>query len=421
MSQQRTLLIEIGTEELPPKSLLQLSQAFSAGVVDGLNEAGLTCESHHSFATPRRIAVRIEGLPESQPDRESERRGPALQAAFDADGKPTKAAEGFARSCGVEVDQLRTLESDKGSWLVYTVAQEGKATATLLQDIVAQALAKLPINKRMRWGGGDAEFVRPVHWVCAVFGSEIVPIDVFGISAGATTVGHRFHANSNIEVDADSYEQALHDVGRVIADFDQRKALIRQQIETSAKAASAQAMIDADLLDEVTALVEWPVAVTGEFDPAFLTLPPEVLITTLQDNQKYFPLYDADGELLSKFITIANIESRNPAAVQDGNERVVRPRLADAMFFWEQDRKHSLESRVEVLDTVLFQKQLGSVAAKSRRVAEVAAWLSAQLSVDGSDARRAAQLGKCDLMTDMVGEFPSLQGVMGEYYARHDN
>jgi len=421
MTEKRDLLVEIGTEELPPKSLLQLARAFAGGVVAGLEDEGLPGLSHHVYAAPRRLAVLISGVPVTQADSRTERRGPALAAAFDPSGEPTKAAEGFARSCGVAVGDLQSIETDKGAWLAYTVKLPGRSTTELIEDIVAGSLAKLPIPKRMRWGAGDVEFVRPVHWVCVVYGDRAVDCQVLGLPAGNTTRGHRFHANHEIVVtSAGQYAGILFDQGVVVVDFERRRELIAGQVAACADELNGNAVLDDDLLDEVTSLVEWPVAIVAGFEEKYLELPEQVLITTLQEHQKYIPLRSAAGELMPTFITIANIDSSNPEAVRRGNERVVRPRLADAMFFLRRDRKTPLASRQAALGSVLFQKQLGSLADKSARVAALAMWIAQAIGADPASVKRTCELAKCDLLTDMVGEFPSLQGVMGEYYARHD-
>ncbi len=421
MTEKRDLLVEIGTEELPPKSLLQLARAFAHGVVAGLEGEGLAGDSHQVYAAPRRLAVLICDVPVAQADSQTERRGPALAKAFDSSGAPTKAAEGFARSCGVAVGDLQSVETEKGAWLAYTVKSPGRSSTELIADIVAHSLAKLPIPKRMRWGAGDVEFVRPVHWVCVVYGDRAVDCQVLGLPAGNTTRGHRFHADRAIVVaNAGQYAEILFDQGKVVVDFEYRRELIAGQVAALAGELNGIAVCDDDLLDEVTSLVEWPVAIAAGFEGKYLELPEQVLITTLQDHQKYIPLRSAAGELMSTFITIANIDSSDPDAVRRGNERVVRPRLADAMFFLRRDREQSLESRRAALGSVLFQKQLGSLADKSERVAAVGIWIARAIGADPSGVKRACELGKCDLLTDMVGEFPSLQGVMGEYYARHD-
>ena len=417
----RDLLIELGTEELPPKSLQSLSQAFVDGMQRRLAEAGLQAQSAQTFATPRRLAMRLSGLPERQADRRVEKRGPAVAAAFDAEGKPTRAAEGFARSCGVEVDALQRRKTDKGEWLYFEQLQPGRSLAELLPAMIESALADLPIPKRMRWGEREVEFVRPAHWLVLLLDDEVVPARILDLEAGRATRGHRFHAPEAIELaNAGEYEQKLEQQGFVLADFEQRRARIREQVEAEAARLGGQAHIDEDLLDEVTALVEWPVAVSGRFDEIFLEVPPEALVMTMQDNQKYFALFDEKGGLLPHFITIANIESRDPAQVVHGNERVIRPRFADARFFFEQDRREPLSNRLQQLETVVFQQQLGSLADKTLRIQRLAGWLAQPCNADRLLAERAAELCKCDLMTDMVGEFPKLQGIMGRYYAQHD-
>ena len=421
MAEQRDLLVEIGTEELPPKALKKLSEAFAAGIVDGLKAAALAPAEAQVFASPRRLAALLRGVPEAQADRQTQRRGPALQAAFDAAGKPSKAAEGFARSCASSVDQLDRLETDKGAWLVFNSVQPGKPTVELLEDIIAASLDKLPIPKRMRWADRDEQFVRPVHWAAVVFGSETVPCRLIGLTAGNATRGHRFHAPQALTIrEAGEYAARLRDDGKVIAGFAERRAEIERQVLSEAERLGGTAIVDEALLDEVTALVEWPVAVSGGFEDKFLDVPAEALILTMQDNQKYFALRDAEGELMPAFITIANIDSAEPDKVREGNERVVRPRLADAMFFWTQDLKKTLDSRRDSLAAVTFQARLGSQLEKSDRVTALARLVAAQIGADESLAERAGQLAKCDLMSEMVYEFPELQGTMGEYYAVHD-
>lgn len=421
MADTRDLLIEIGTEELPPKALAQLALAFEQSISEGLDKAGLPGCAIRRFATPRRLAVLIEQLPTRQPDRSLERRGPALSAAFGPNGQPTKAAEGFARSCGVPVDQLQRQETDKGAWLVHVSVEPGAATATLIPGIVESALAALPIPKRMRWGDHDDEFVRPVHWVILLFGDEIIPATIMGVATGRITRGHRFHRPQPLQVASPAgYAQQLHDEGKVIADFASRRAAIRRQAEAIAAELGGVAVIKPELLDEVTALVEWPVALAGNFEQRFLDVPAEALISTMQDNQRYFPVVDAAGRLLPHFITITNLESRDPAQVRAGNERVIRPRFSDAEFFWNQDRKQPLAARMETLKHVVFQQRLGTVAAKSARVAALARYIAEQSQMPPDWAERAAQLAKCDLMTQMVQEFPELQGIMGRHYATHD-
>lgn len=415
------LLIEIGTEELPPTALLTLSNAFTKNVTSALDEASLNYAAVHSYATPRRLAIWIEALATKQADKEIEKRGPALKAAYDADGKPTKAVQGFARSCGVDVSDLEKLETDKGTWLMYRAQQAGQETQVLIASIIKAALDKLPIAKRMRWGDLDVQFVRPVQWVVVLLKDKVVDCEILSVKSGKQTYGHRFHAPAAITIDkASNYEALLKAKGQVIADFEQRKKIIRQQIEDIASASNATAVIDDDLLEEVAAMVEWPVAVKGDFEERFLDVPQEALIYTMKLNQKYFHLEDTNGKLMPHFITISNIQSKDPLQVKEGNERVIRPRFADAEFFWNQDRKTKLESRLERLKTVVFQKQLGTLFDKTERIKKLAAWIAAQLGENTELTQRAAELCKCDLLTDMVGELPSLQGVIGRYYAQHD-
>jgi len=421
MSELRDLLIEIGTEELPPKALLRLSRAFTEVIEQGLSAAGLSCKNIQAFATPRRLAVLVRELQTQQADKDVERRGPALQAAFDDQGNPSKAAQGFAHSCGVEVSALEKLETDKGSWLVYRARVPGAASATLIPGIVNEALNKLPIPKRMRWADLDAQFVRPVHWVVMLFADEVIDDTILSVRSGRDTRGHRFLYNQTIYIPSPAeYEVLLESEGKVIADFARRRETIRGLVEQAAHVARGRAVIDEDLLDEVTSMVEWPVAVLGNFEQRFLAVPQEALISTMSANQKYFHVVDAQGRLLPHFITISNIESQDPDRVREGNERVIRPRFADAEFFWNQDRKQPLSSNLETLKSVVFQKQLGTLYDKTQRVAKLAETIAEQLGGDKLQALRAAELCKCDLMTSMVGEFPELQGIMGRYYAQHD-
>jgi glycyl-tRNA synthetase beta chain len=374
-----------------------------------------------AFATPRRLAVLVHDVLLRQPDRDITRRGPALKAAFDADGKPTKPALGFARSCGVSVEELQRLETDKGAWLVWQTTEAGKTCAELLPAMVEQALKQLPVPKRMRWSDNDFEFVRPVHWVVLMLGSEVVPATILGQASGTETRGHRFHHNAAIRIDAPAdYADTLEHQGMVLANMDRRRETIRAQVTEAGRSCGGHAVIDEDLLDEVTALVEWPVAITGSFDARFLEVPAEALVSSMQDHQKFFPVRTGDGKLMPDFITIANIASTDPAQVQAGNERVIRPRLEDAVFFWEQDRKQTLASRAPQLDQMTFQQRLGSLGDKQRRIVALAGYLAETTGSDVTLARRAAELCKCDLLTSMVYEFPELQGSMGRYYALHD-
>ena len=421
MTDKRHMLFELGCEELPPKSLLKLSNALLENIRTGLDSADLDHGSCHAYATPRRLAVYIEDLSPAQPDRSMQKRGPALQAAFDAEGNPSKAAQGFARSCGVSVEQLERLSTDKGQWLAYTQEIRGQSTAELFPDIIRHSIQTLPIAKRMRWGSFDSEFVRPVHWVVLLFGENVIATEILGLSTDRHTRGHRFHAPEQIALqDATQYRQKLLEQGKVSVDFAERQAHIRAAAEQAAVTVGGSAHIEADLLEEIAALNEWPVAFTGNFDRRFLALPDEVLISTMQTNQKYFPVKGQDGRLLPHFITFSNIESSRPESVREGNERVIAPRLADAEFFWKQDRKRRLDERVLDLANIIFQNKLGSLADKTRRLEQLIEYLAQSLQIDPELPKRAALLAKTDLLTEMVGEFPGLQGVMGRYYAAAD-
>jgi glycyl-tRNA synthetase beta chain len=418
---KRDLLLELGTEELPPKSLFTLASALAEGLVKGLDEAGIRHGESRWFATPRRLAVRILGVADHQPDQKIKRQGPSLAQAFDAQGQPTRAALGFAASCGVSLEELQQVDTPKGRALLFVGTKKGEPTKTLLPGIVNAAIDALPIARRMRWGAGDQQFVRPVHWVVLLFGANVVECEILGIPAGKHTRGHRFHAPGKIAITSPSrYEEALLAKGRVIADSSARRERIRQEVSALARSIGGEAVMEESLLDEVTALVEWPVPLVGHFDERYLELPPEVPIATLQDHQRYFPIRRPDGKLLNAFVAVANLESRDPQKIRDGNERVVRPRLADAAFFWDNDRRERLEARRDALKGVTFQAKLGTLYEKTERVTALAARIAEAMGTDVSLARRAAQLSKCDLLTAMVGEFPELQGVMGRYYAQHD-
>ena len=421
-SEKRDLLVELGTEELPPKALPTLERAFAEGITQGLKSAGLTHGAVESFATPRRLAVRVRRLAAQQSEQQIRRRGPPLRAAFDAAGQPTRVAHAFAESCGVALEALARESDAKGvEYLSFAATQSGAFTATLVPGIVQQALDALPIPKRMRWGSGEAQFVRPVHWLVLLFGSEVIPARILETTADQYTFGHRFMAPKRLRLSAPaSYERTLRSRGKVIAQFAERRESIHSQVLRLAATAGGRAIASAELLDEVTALVEWPVAVLGHFEARFLELPREVLIATLQEHQRYFAVEDAQGALLPCFITISNIESRDESIVRAGNERVVRPRLADAAFFWAQDRRHTLASRRPALDAVTFQAKLGSIGAKVQRVLHLARSLAAPLGADPALVDAAALSCKCDLLTAMVGEFPELQGLMGRYYALAD-
>jgi glycyl-tRNA synthetase beta chain len=421
MGNSADLLFELGTEELPPVALKALSDALCSEFSRGLEDAGLSFEKIRPYATPRRLALTIDSLALSQPDQTVEKRGPAVQAAFDADGNATKAAQGFARSCGVTVDQLDRLKTDKGEWLNFCKQQAGKKTIDLLPAIAESALAKLPIPKRMRWGSSTVEFVRPVHWLLFLLGSDVVPCTILNATANNITYGHRFHHPKPISITtAADYAPLLKAIGHVLADREKRKAEILRQVEDSAKTFGGFAEIDEKLLDEVTGLVEWPSPIIGSFDQHFLEVPHEALILSMKKNQKYFHLVDESGALLPHFITISNIVSKKPAAISAGNERVIRPRLADAQFFWQQDGKKRLEDHLPSLEKVVFQKQLGSVADKSERVASLAGTIADQIGGDRVLSERAARLSRCDLMTEMVNEFADMQGIMGRYQAQRD-
>ena len=414
-------LVEIGTEELPPKSLWPLAEAFRDAIVSALGSAGLGHGAVQAYATPRRLAVLVRRLAMQQAEQQFERRGPPVSAAFDATGQPTRAAFAFAESCGVALGALGRVTEAKGEFLFCSLTRPGSPAAQLLPGIVQRALDQLPIVRRMRWGAGEVQFVRPVHWVVMLHGRDVIDCELLGQKAGRTTRGHRFHAPRPILLRSPgSYVATLEKRGRVIADFAVRREQIRASVTAAAQAAGGEALIDAEVLNEVTALVEWPVPIVGAFEARFLELPPEVLIAALQDHQRYFPVRSSDGALLPLFVAVANIESRDPAQVRAGNERVVRPRLADAAFFYAADQRTSLEARRRALASVTFQARLGSLADKAARITALAAHAAAQTGGDVAAAQRAAQLAKCDLLTDMVGEFPELQGVMGRYYALRD-
>jgi len=419
---RRDFLFELGTEELPPKALPGLELALRTGITERLTAAGLRFGAVESFAAPRRLAVRVRRLAPRQPDQVIRRRGPPLRAAFDAAGSPARAGLAFAASCGVPLESLgRERDEKNNEYLHYTGTRAGAATEDLLPGIVAEALDALPIPKRMRWGSSEAQFVRPVHWLVMLYGHEVVPATLLDTVAGRSTRGHRFHAPRDLPLRAPAgYERTLLTRGKVIAGFAARRERVREQVLAAAVQAGGRAIVGAELLDEVTALVEWPVAVAGRFEERFLALPREVLIATLQDHQRYFAVESVAGTLLPWFITVSNIESRDPQVVRAGNERVVRPRLADAAFFWDQDRRESLAARAPQLARVTFQAQLGSLGDKAGRVAALAAALAGVCGASPQRVARAALLCKCDLLSAMVGEFPELQGVMGAYYARAD-
>lgn len=412
--------VEIGTEELPPKALKTLATAFSDNIVEELAKQNLSHGEVSWYAAPRRLAVRVNQLALQQQDKVVEKRGPALAAAFDADGQPTKAAAAWAASNGITADQAERLETDKGAWLIHKALIKGESTVSLLPAVISTALAKLPIAKPMRWGNSTAEFIRPVHTVTLLLGDDVVPATILGKESGRVSYGHRFHAPALVEIkNADAYLSTL-EQSYVIADFAKRKAIIAENVTTQAKALNGVALMDDALLEEVASLVEWPVVLVGSFEERFLQVPAEPLISTMKDNQKYFPLVDNNGKLLNKFIFVANIASKDPSQIISGNEKVVRPRLSDAQFFFVTDAKTKLVDRLPALSTVLFQQKLGTLLEKSERIAKVAAFIAGKIGADVTHAERAGLLSKTDLMTNMVGEFPEVQGVMGMHYARLD-
>ncbi|MFT7052763.1 MAG: glycyl-tRNA synthetase beta chain [Psychromonas sp.] len=418
---QENLLIELGTEELPPKSLRQLAESFASNVEAELNKAELSFDSVRWLASPRRLALVIANLSDSQADKIVEKRGPAVNVAFDAEGQATKAAQGWARSNGISVEQAERLITDKGEWLLFKSEVKGLSIDQLIPEIAARALTKLPISKPMRWGSESTQFIRPVHTVTMLFGAQLIQGELLGVQSDRIIRGHRFLGEAELVIDhADQYEALLDDSGKVIVDYERRKAIIRDQVEALAAHENGVAAIDESLLEEVTSLVEWPVTLVGSFEEKFLAVPSEALIYTMKDNQKYFPVLDKDGKLLPRFIFVSNIVSRDPAQVVSGNEKVIRPRLADAEFFFETDKKNTLASRLESLSSVLFQQKLGTLKEKSERIANVAEDIALQIKTDTKHAQRAGLLSKTDLMTDMVMEFPDVQGIMGMHYALHD-
>ncbi|WP_028864501.1 glycine--tRNA ligase subunit beta [Psychromonas aquimarina] len=418
---QENLLIELGTEELPPKSLRKLAESFASNVEAELNKAELAFDNVRWLASPRRLALIISNLSSAQTDKVVEKRGPAVNVAFDAEGQATKAAQGWARSNGITVEQAERLVTDKGEWLLFKSEVKGQSVAQLIPGIAAGALAKLPIPKPMRWGSAATQFIRPVHTVTMLFGEQLIQGELLGVESDRVIRGHRFLGEAELVLNhADQYETLLDDSGKVIADYERRKAIIRDQVEALAAHENGVAAIDDDLLEEVTSLVEWPVTLIGSFEDKFLAVPSEALMYTMKDNQKYFPVLDKAGNLLPRFIFVSNIVSRDPAQVISGNEKVIRPRLADAEFFFETDKKKTLASRLESLSSVLFQKQLGTLKEKSERISNVAEDIALQIKADTKHAQRAGLLSKTDLMTEMVMEFPDVQGVMGMYYAKHD-
>ena len=417
----QNFLVEIGTEELPPKALKTLATSFADNVEAELNQAGLTFDKIEWFAAPRRLAVKVLNLATQQPSKEIEKRGPAVSAAFDAEGKPTKAAEGWARGCGITVEQAERIATDKGEWLVHRAKIEGQPTKNLLNGIVANALAKLPIPKPMRWADKTVQFIRPVHTVTLLLGDELIEGEILGVASARTIRGHRFLGEKEFEIQhADQYPQLLREKGSVVADFNERKAEILAKSQAKATALGGVADIEESLLEEVTSLVEYPNVLAAKFEERFLAVPAEALVYTMKGDQKYFPIYDKDGKLLPHFIFVSNINPEDPTAIIEGNEKVVRPRLTDAEFFFKTDLKQKLIDRLPRLETVLFQQQLGTLKDKTDRIEQLAGEIAKQIGADEAKAKRAGLLSKCDLMTNMVFEFTDTQGVMGMHYARHD-
>ena len=417
----QNFLVEIGTEELPPKALKALATSFADNVEAELNQAGLTFNKIEWFAAPRRLAVKVLNLATQQPSKEIEKRGPAVSAAFDTEGKPTKAAEGWARGCGITVEQAERIATDKGEWLVHRAKIEGQPTKNLLNSIVASALAKLPIPKPMRWADKTVQFIRPVHTVTMLLGDELIEGQILGVASARTIRGHRFLGEKEFEIQhADQYPQLLREKGSVVADFNERKAEILAKSQAKATALGGVADIDEGLLEEVTSLVEYPNVLAAKFEERFLAVPAEALVYTMKGDQKYFPIYDKDGKLLPHFIFVSNINPEDPTAIIEGNEKVVRPRLTDAEFFFKTDLKQKLVDRLPRLETVLFQQQLGTLKDKTDRIEQLAGEIAKQIGADEAKAKRAGLLSKCDLMTNMVFEFTDTQGVMGMHYARHD-
>ena len=417
----QNFLVEIGTEELPPKALKTLATSFADNVEAELNQAGLSFDKIEWFAAPRRLAVKVLNLATQQPSKEIEKRGPAVSAAFDAEGKPTKAAEGWARGCGITVEQAERIATDKGEWLVHRAKIEGQPTKNLLNNIVANALAKLPIPKPMRWADKTVQFIRPVHTVTMLLGDELIEGEILGVASARTIRGHRFLGEKEFEIQhADQYPQLLREKGSVVADFNERKAEILAKSQAKATALGGVADIEESLLEEVTSLVEYPNVLAAKFEERFLAIPAEALVYTMKGDQKYFPIYDKDGKLLPHFIFVSNINPEDPTAIIEGNEKVVRPRLTDAEFFFKTDLKQKLVDRLPRLETVLFQQQLGTLKDKTDRIEQLAGEIAKQIGADEAKAKRAGLLSKCDLMTNMVFEFTDTQGVMGMHYARHD-
>ncbi len=417
----KEFLIELGTEELPPKQLRTLAEAFAANFAAELATADIAHEGVTWFATPRRLALKVANLAESQPDRVVEKRGPAVNVAFDADGKPTKAAEGWARGNGITIEQAERLVTDKGEWLLFKEQVQGQQTASVVVEMAAKALANLPIAKPMRWGDKETQFIRPVKTLTILFGSELIQGEILGVASARTLRGHRFMGEAEFTIEsAEQYPAILEERGKVIADYATRKAMIIEGSQQAAQQLGGIADLEDALVEEVTSLVEWPVVMTAKFEEKFLKVPAEALVYTMKGDQKYFPVYDASKKLLPNFIFVSNIESKEPRHIVEGNEKVVRPRLADAEFFFNTDRKRPLVDRLSLLENAIFQQQLGTIKDKTDRITELAGYIAEQIGADVEKSKRAGLLAKCDLMTSMVFEFTDTQGVMGMHYARHD-
>lgn len=413
-------LVELGTEELPPKALKNLAASFQSGIEEHLKAKGLNFESSQLFAAPRRLALRLKGLQAQGEESKVEKLGPYTQVAI-KDGKPTKAAEGFARANGISFDEVGRTTDEKGERLYFAQTLPGATATDELPVAISTSINNLPIAKRMRWGASRIEFVRPVHWLVMLLDNKVIEANILGVASNYFTKGHRFHANREIAITSpDAYESILKEQGKVLADYNERKEMIRAQVAEEGKKLGGVAVIDEDLLDEVTSLNEWPTALAGKFDTEFLEVPAQALISSMKEHQKYFHVVDAKGELMPNFITICNIESKDPIQVIEGNEKVIRPRLADAKFFWDTDRKVTLESRFEKLDTVLWVQKLGTLKDKSERLMKLASKIAQAMGGDTQLAERAAKLAKTDLLSDMVYEFTDLQGLAGSYYAQHD-
>jgi len=417
----KDLLVELGTEELPPTALKKLMLAFSSGIAQGLKQKDLSFSAVEPYAAPRRLAVIIRALEEQTPKKEVVVWGPPAKIAFDEEGNPSKAAQAFAKKNGIALDELKTDNDGKADKLVFRSEAGGESATDLIAEVVESSLSALPIAKRMRWGTSRTEFVRPVHWLILLLGDEIVDAEILGLSASRETRGHRFHYNQSLVIEnADDYLDKMPSTAYVMVDYQQRQQTIRAQVEAQAEAINGVAVIDQDLLDEVTGLVEWPVALTGRFEDRFLQVPSEALIYSMKEHQKYFPVVDAQGNLMPNFITVSNIESKDPTQVIDGNERVIRPRLSDAAFFFETDKKTSLSDFRQRLKPIVFQAKLGSIFDKTERIKALSIFIAEQTGADANKAALASELCKSDLVSDMVGEFDKMQGLAGYYYATHE-